>query len=1479
MLFFEAFNKISVDDRLNKLFREVDVIKVVVSKEKKTALIHTLSSHIIQRIDMKKMEENLNQQIFFHTGNTATIRPQYELSAQYDLSNLYPIYLDSLLEELKEESVINYHILASAKVSIKDMDINIKVMDNYIVKERSLYIKAFLEETFKERFDYDIKVTFEGVKEKSRKKESNHTYSRNIGQAVKVKANEKEQEQEQEKDLAPKGQSNTKKENPNASNYTKGRNSYRRLPNDPSVIYGRNFEGDVIPISDIIDEIGEVVIRGQLFDLEARGLRNEKSLISFGLTDFMDSIKVKIFIKTIEEEEIMSQLSNGKFYMLKGFAKMDTFDKEITVGSVAGIKTVNDSRPVRMDNAPVKRVELHAHTQMSDMDSVVDVKKLIKTAFDWGHPGIAITDHGVVQSFPDANNALNPNDYEDEDERERAKNFKVIYGMEAYLVDDLKDVVTAGRRQSLDSSFVVFDLETTGFSKENDGIIEIGAVKVVAGKIVDQYSSFVNPQRPIPYKIEQLTGINDDMVIKAPTIDKVLPEFLEFCQDSTLVAHNASFDMGFIKANARRLATEANFTTIDTVGLSRILLPNLSRFRLNTVAKALDVSLDNHHRALDDARATAEIFIKLVVKLKEQNIENVNDIDRLGKMEAEAIKKLPAFHTIILAKNDIGRVNLYKLVSKSHIDYFHRQPKIPKSLLEEHREGLIIGSACEAGEIYSAILNKQSSSQLDKLVNYYDYLEIQPLDNNEFLIRNEAGRGSGINSKDDLIEINKKIIALGEEYNKPVVATCDVHFMNPEDEIYRRIIMAGKGFKDADMQPPLYFRTTEEMLEEFSYLGRDKAEEVVITNTNLIADKIENIYPVRQGKYPPVLENSDEELRSICYEKAHSMYGDSLPEIVKQRLSHELESIISNGFAVMYIISQKLVWKSNEDGYLVGSRGSVGSSFVATMAGITEVNPLPPHYYCPNCQLSDFDSEDVKAYGGSSGCDMPDRDCPQCGEHLAKDGHDIPFETFLGFSGDKEPDIDLNFSGEYQSKAHEYTEKLFGQGHTFRAGTIGTMADKTAFGYVKNYFEERDIYKRNVEIGRIIQGCVGVRRSTGQHPGGIVVLPHGEDINSFTPVQKPANDMKTNIITTHFDYHSIEHNLLKLDILGHDDPTMIKMLEDLTGIDAQNIRLDDEKVLSLFNDTSALGVKPRDIGGCKLGCLGVPEFGTDFVMQMVADTKPQTFSDLVRISGLSHGTDVWLNNAQVLIQEDKCTLSTAICTRDDIMTYLISKGVEPELSFKIMESVRRGRGLIGEWEDAMLACDVPDWYIWSCKQIKYMFPKAHAAAYVMMAFRIAYFKVYYPLAYYATYFSIRASAFNYELMCLGKERLEEHIADYKSRHNDLTKKEQDTLREMRIVQEMYARGFDFMPLDIYRAKARTFQIIDDKIMPSLSTIDGMGEKAADAAEEAGKHGKFMSREDYKIRTKVSSTVVDNMANMGMFGDIPISNQMSLMDFM
>ena len=1236
--------------------------------------------------------------------------------------------------------------------------------------------------------------------------------------------------------------------------------------------------------------MGEITIRGKVISMETREIRNEKTIIMFAVTDFTDSIMVKMFVRNDQLADILGNIKNGAFLKLKGVTTVDRFDSELNIQSVVGIKKISDFTESRVDTAPEKRVELHCHTKMSDMDGVSEAKDLVKRAHDWGHPAIAITDHGVVQGFTDANHVIEDLDKDDP--------FKVIYGVEGYLVDDLTKIAENEKGQDLEGTYVVFDIETTGFSAVTDRIIEIGAVKVEDGKITDKFSTFVNPKRPIPFRITELTGITDEMVIGSPDIETILPQFIEFIGDAVLVAHNASFDVGFIEQNCKRQKIEADFTYVDTVALARVLLPALNRFKLDTVAKALNISLENHHRAVDDAGCTAEIFVKFVQMLKERELTTLAKVNEFGDLNPDSIKKLPTYHVIILARNDIGRVNLYQLVSASHLVYYNRRPRIPKSVLNEHREGLIVGSACEAGELYRALLDGKPDETIAKIVDFYDYLEIQPLGNNAFMV--ESDKVTSVNSMEDIMDLNRKIVHLGEQFHKPVVGTCDVHFMDPEDEVYRRIIMAGKGFGDADKQAPLYLRTTEEMLDEFAYLGSEKAYEVVIRNTNLIADMIEKISPVRPDKCPPVIENSDQMLRDICYNKAHSMYGDPLPEIVHERLERELNSIISNGFAVMYIIAQKLVWKSNEDGYLVGSRGSVGSSFVATMAGITEVNPLVPHYYCSNCHYSDFDSEEVKKYVGGCGHDMPDKNCPVCGQKLVKDGFDIPFETFLGFKGNKEPDIDLNFSGDYQSKAHKYTEVIFGKGQTFRAGTIAALAEKTAYGYVKNYYEERGDRKRNCEIDRIVAGCTGIRRSTGQHPGGIVVLPHGEDINSFTPIQHPANDMTTDIITTHFDYHSIDHNLLKLDILGHDDPTMIKTLEELINSDAMDnkydgvnnvfkatdIPLDDPGVMGLFAGTEVLGITPEDIDGCPLGCLGVPEFGTDFVIQMVIDTKPKTLSDLIRISGLSHGTDVWLNNAQTLIEEGKATISTAICTRDDIMTYLINKGVESEESFTIMERVRKGtvaKGKCKEWSQFkkdMLEHDVPEWYIWSCERIKYMFPKAHAAAYVMMAYRIAYCKINYPLAYYAAYFGIRASAFSYELMGQGKEKLLYHMKEYKRRAelNQLSKKDQDTLKDMKNVLEMYARGFDFLPIDIYKSKASKFQIVGDKLLPPFNTIDGMGDKAAEAMEIAAKDGPYLSKDDFRQRTKVSKTLVDLMADMGLLGDLPETNQLSLFDF-
>ena len=934
-------------------------------------------------------------------------------------------------------------------------------------------------------------------------------------------------------------------------------------------------------------------------------------------------------------------------------------------------------------------------------------------------------------------------------------------------------------------------------------------------------------------------------------------------------------------------------------------MPELGKFTLDRVCKALNVKNEHHHRAVDDANATAKIFVKLYEMLVERGVKTVEDVNELGSASDDTIKKGRTYHGIILAKNEIGRVNLYRLISEAHVRYFNRRPRMPMSMINKYREGLILGSACEAGELFRAVVDDAPDEEIARLVNFFDYLEIQPIGNNEFMTRKKENPCT----IEDLQNYNKRIVELGRLFNKPVVATCDVHFLDPEDSIYRAIIMKSKGFEDAVNQPPLYFRTTEEMLAEFEYLGSEKAREVVITNTNLIADMVEYMDPVRPDKAPPIIENSDETLTNICYEKAHKIYGPDLPEVVVERLERELHSIISNGFAVMYIIAQKLVWDSNDHGYLVGSRGSVGSSFVATMAGITEVNPLSAHYICPECHFVDFDSELVKSYSGMSGCDMPDRDCPRCGHPLIKEGHDIPFETFLGFKGDKEPDIDLNFSGEYQSCAHAYTEVLFGKGKAFRAGTVTTVADKTAYGYVYNYFkdlakdearaeatamgdltqkeiekyvdEKAIVTKRSCEMERLAIGCTGVKRSTGQHPGGMIVLPRHEDIYSFTPIQKPANDMTTDVVTSHFEYHSIDHNLLKLDILGHDDPTMIRRLEDLTGLDATTIRLDDPDVMALFHGTESLHITPEDINGIPLGSLGVPEFGTDFAMQMLIDANPQNFSDLVRIAGLAHGTDVWLGNAQELIKSGQCTISTAICCRDDIMVYLIHMGLESGTAFQIMENVRKGNVAKGkcakweEWKEDMKAHGVPDWYIWSCQKIKYMFPKAHAAAYVMMAWRIAYFKVNYPLQYYAAFFSIRASAFSYEMMCFGKEKVLYHINMIQSiDKNKRTAKDEDKLKDLKLVLEMYARGFEFMPIDIYVADDIRFQVIDGKIMPSLASIEGMGEKAAKQLKDAAGKGKFISKEDLQAHSKIGKSAIDKLSELGILDGMPDTNQLT-----
>ena len=1556
--FFEVFPSLELKGTLHDKLEQTAVERVSATKQKDRLSVYLFSTRLLPKEDIWAAEKAIKSQLFPHAFLTVRIFERFELSAQYTPENLMEAYRESILVELKEYSHVEYNAFRTAQITYPESGrIRLTIDDTVLNHSKEPELIRVLEKILVERcgLTAGVEVGYREAESGRFAEDDELRLQMKVNEIfLRAKACGAYGEG-QSGQTAPGGGSANGRGGPGgdrrgakgdaksggfpAGGAAKGngfvpgerngdggngfggradapgdgsgngkkafrgdfkRGEFRRgdrplkQSDNPDVIYGKDFEEEPIPIDEIIGEVGDVTIRGKVLKTDSREIRNERTIVIFDVTDFTDTMTVKLFTKTEFVKELLGSLKPGTFVKLKGVATLDKFDHELTIGSLTGIKKIPNFVKVRSDTAAHKRVELHCHTKMSDFDGVSEAKDIVKRAYGWGHRAIAITDHGVVQGFTDAYHV-----WEDLWKAEKGKCkdqgkeppdkqdfFKVIYGVEAYLVDDLKEIVTGDKGGTLEDDFVVFDIETTGFSPVNNRIIEIGAVKVCGGQVTERFSTFVNPQVPIPFEIEKLTGIRDDMVTDAPLIEEVLPRFLEFCRGAILVAHNAGFDMSFMLENARRQSLPMEHPYIDTVGIARVLLPNQAKHTLDAVAKTLNISLENHHRAVDDAECTAWIFVKLIQMLEEKDIHTLAQLNALGAASADLVKKAPTYPAIILAKNDLGRINLYRLVTESHLTYYaSRHPRIPKSLIQKYREGLILGSACEAGELYRALLDGQSDMQIARIVNFYDYLEIQPTGNNKFMIKSERIRN--VDSMEDIQEMNRRVVKLGEQFHKPVVGTCDVHFLDPEDEVYRRIIMAGRGFEDADEQAPLFLHTTEEMLEEFDYLGSDKAYEVVVKNTNMIADMVEQIAPVRPDKCAPVIEDSDKTLTKICYDKAHEIYGPELPEIVEARLKKELHSIITNGFAVMYIIAQKLVWKSVEDGYLVGSRGSVGSSFVATMAGITEINPLSPHYYCTKCHYVDFEEEDVKAYGGKAGVDMPDKNCPVCGEPLHKDGFDIPFETFLGFKGDKEPDIDLNFSGEYQSKAHKYTEVIFGAGQTFRAGTIATLADKTAFGYVKNYFEERNRHRRKSEMERLAMGVAGVRRSTGQHPGGIVVLPFGQDINSFTPVQHPANDMETDIVTTHFDYHSIDHNLLKLDILGHDDPTMIRMLQDLTGVDPLTIPLDGQEVMSLFQNTDALGITPDQIGGTKLGILGIPEFGTDFAMQMVIDAQPKAFSDLVRISGLSHGTDVWVGNAKDLIMSGTATISTAICTRDDIMIYLIQMGVESSLAFTIMESVRKGKGLKDDWIAAMKEKDVPDWYIASCKKIKYMFPKAHAAAYVMMAWRIAYCKVHYPLAYYGAYFSIRAKAFSYELMCQGKARLEANMADYKRRMDaaadkepgavPLTNREEGAYGDMRIVQEMYERGYEFMPIDIFTAQSRSFQIVDGKLMPSLNSIEGLGDKAADAIVEAVKDGPFLSKDDFRERTKVSKTMVDLMDSLNLLGSLPESNQLSLFD--
>ncbi len=1237
---------------------------------------------------------------------------------------------------------------------------------------------------------------------------------------------------------------------------------------DTPLILGMNpnITENVVKISELNVDDGKVALDGEIIGMEDRELKSGKTLLSFDLYDGSSSMTCKAFLNKEVSKKIIKRMKKAKGVKISGNAQMDSFSNELTVMSNTIVESEGLKKTVRQDNSEVKRVELHMHTKMSQMDAMTSATDLIKRAMKWGMKSIAITDHGVVQAFPEAHKMLG---YDNKD-------IKIIYGVEAYLAPDNTKTVYNGKGQSIDTTYCVLDLETTGFSAVTEKITEVGIMKVKNGEVIGEFSTFVNPEKHIPERVTEVTNITDEMVKDADTIEKVFPKILEFLGDdkeTVIVAHNANFDVGFLKQNAKALGYEFNYTYLDTLSLAKDLFPDYKKYKLGKIAENLGIKVEVAHRALDDVDTTVKVFKVMIDMLKKKGAKIVEDIDRVAadsEAKKEEYKKLKTYHAIILAKNYVGLRNLYKLVSLSHLHYFYRKPRILKSLYKKYSEGLILGSACEAGEVYQAIELGKTDEEIEEIASDYDYLEIQPTGNNEFLIRNEK-----VADEEALRDINRKIVALGEKLNKPVVATCDVHFMDPQDEIYRRILEAGQKYDDADNQAPLYLRTTEEMLDEFSYLGKEKAYEVVVTNTNKISDMCDQISPISPEKCPPHIPGCEQTIKDIAYSKAHELYGDPLPEIVQTRLDKELDSIIKNGFSVMYIIAQKLVWKSNEDGYIVGSRGSVGSSFVANMTGITEVNSLPAHYRCPNCKYSDFTD-----YGVKNGFDLPDKECPKCGHKLDKDGMDIPFETFLGFNGDKEPDIDLNFSGEYQAKAHKYTEVIFGKGTTFKAGTIGTVADKTAFGYVKNYYEERHIPVNQAEIKRISQGCTGIKRTTGQHPGGIIVVPKGREIYEFCPVQHPADDPNSDIITTHFDYHSIDANLLKLDILGHDDPTVIRMLQDITGIDPTKVPLDDKETMSIFSSTKALGVTPEQIHS-EVGSFGIPEFGTKFVRGMLVDTKPTTFDELIRISGLSHGTDVWLGNAQSLIEQGTVTLTEAICCRDDIMIYLIKQGVPPNPAFKIMETVRKGKALKdpakwAEYVSLMKEHNVPDWYIKSCVKIKYMFPKAHAAAYVTNAFRIAWFKVHEPKAYYTAFFSIRAADdFDSEIMIFGKEKVKNKMKEIDLLGNNATPKDKTMYPVLELVLEMYERGIKFLPIDLYKSSATKFIVEEEGIRPPLNSIAGLGTVAALGIENARKDGKFMSIDDMKIRSKVGDSVAELLKKFGCLDGMSQSNQLSL----